>query len=293
MTDRVTGRHRASHRASTPLSVITTGLTTAVTGRLESLGRGSAVLAVSSGLVASIALPATAATGQERDAGPQTASQPAAGTLTAADLVASADLLGSRQGTGASAPLTAPAGASVQFEQGGVRASDASASTRVAPHVSRAAARSAAAAKAAAAAAKAATSTGSASSSSSDAGTIGGTSARGSAVLAIAARYVGIPYRSGGTTPGGFDCSGYVQYVFKLLGFSLPRTADEQMHATRRISASQAMPGDLVFFVSNGVATHVGIVAGDGYMYDSPHTGLSVSKRKIYSANVVYGRVVA
>jgi cell wall-associated NlpC family hydrolase len=113
----------------------------------------------------------------------------------------------------------------------------------------------------------------------------------GSAVLSVAARYVGTPYRYGGTTPRGFDCSGYVGYVFRQLGVSLPRTANQQMHATRKVSRSQARAGDLVFFVSGGRAYHVGIYAGHNKMYDSPRTGKTISKRAIWTSAVVFGRV--
>ncbi len=115
-------------------------------------------------------------------------------------------------------------------------------------------------------------------------------SARGSAVLAVAARYVGTPYVYGGTSPHGFDCSGFVGYVYRQLGVSLPRTANEQLHATHRLTRSQAQAGDLVFFTSGGRAYHVGIYAGHGQMYDSPHTGARVSKRKIWTSAVSFGR---
>jgi cell wall-associated NlpC family hydrolase len=117
-------------------------------------------------------------------------------------------------------------------------------------------------------------------------------SVRSSAVLSIAARYVGIAYRYGGDDPRGFDCSGYVKYVFAQLGYSLPRTADSMMDSTRRISRSEAQAGDLVFFINGGRATHVGIYAGDGMMYDSPRTGKRISRRSIYSSRVVFGRVI-
>jgi cell wall-associated NlpC family hydrolase len=113
----------------------------------------------------------------------------------------------------------------------------------------------------------------------------------GSAVLAIAARYVGTPYVYGGTTPHGFDCSGYTDYVYRQLGISLPRTANQQLKATRHVPRSQARAGDLVFFVSGGRAYHVGIYAGGGQMYDAPHTGKTVQKRAIWDAAVVFGRV--
>lgn len=110
-------------------------------------------------------------------------------------------------------------------------------------------------------------------------------------MIAIAARYIGTPYRYGGTSPRGFDCSGFTGYVYRQLGISLPRTANQQMQATRRISRSQARAGDLVFFVSGQRAYHVGVYAGGGKLYDSPRTGKTIQKRAIWDASVVYGRV--
>jgi cell wall-associated NlpC family hydrolase len=118
---------------------------------------------------------------------------------------------------------------------------------------------------------------------------LAGTSAAGG-VLQVAQRYFGIAYVYGGTTPRGFDCSGYTGYVFRQVGIKLPRTAHAQMRATTRISRSQAQPGDLVFFVSGGHAYHVGIYAGGNMMYDSPRTGRSTGKHKIWSKSVVFGR---
>ena len=106
-------------------------------------------------------------------------------------------------------------------------------------------------------------------------------------VLGIAASLTGIYYVYGGTTPAGFDCSGFTQYVFKQLGISLPRTAEQQRQATTPVSNPQ--PGDLVFF--GKPAWHNGIYAGNGMMYDSPRTGLKTALRAIWSSDVTYGRV--
>lgn len=106
-------------------------------------------------------------------------------------------------------------------------------------------------------------------------------------VLAIAAQYQGLPYKYGGTSPStGFDCSGFTQWVFRQVGVSLPRTAEEQRQAATPVSSPQ--PGDLVFFGSP--AYHVGIYAGNGMMWDSPRSGETVQKRAIWSGNVSYGR---
>lgn len=105
-------------------------------------------------------------------------------------------------------------------------------------------------------------------------------------VLAIAAQYEGIMYLYGGTTPAGFDCSGYTAYVFRQIGINLPRTAEQQRQAVTPVSNPQ--PGDLVFF--GAPAYHMGIYAGDGMMWDSPRSGKAVALRSIWSSSVTYGR---
>ena len=96
----------------------------------------------------------------------------------------------------------------------------------------------------------------------------GGTGAGHSAAAQIALRYLGVPYRYGGSTPSGFDCSGLVMYVYAQLGISLPHYTVAQWSATQPISSPA--PGDLVFF--NGLG-HVGIYIGGGRFVDAPHTG--------------------
>ncbi len=98
-------------------------------------------------------------------------------------------------------------------------------------------------------------------------------------VLAFAENFLGIPYVYAGSTPNGFDCSGFVYYVFGNTVGSLPRIAQSQFDATTRVSLEELLPGDLVFFGSSGYSiTHVGIYAGknsDGVdeFIHSPHTG--------------------
>jgi cell wall-associated NlpC family hydrolase len=108
-------------------------------------------------------------------------------------------------------------------------------------------------------------------------------------VLGIAASLAGIPYVYGGTTPAGFDCSGFTQYIFGKIGIRLPRVAEAQRQAVTFVSKANARPGDLVFF--GAPAYHMGIYAGNGMMWDSPHTGQVVSKRAIYSSSATFGRV--
>jgi cell wall-associated NlpC family hydrolase len=116
-------------------------------------------------------------------------------------------------------------------------------------------------------------------------------SSRGSSVLAVAARYLGVAYRYGGTTPKAWDCSGATGYIFSQIGVQLPRTANQQMLYSKRVSRSEARAGDLVFMVSGGMAYHVGIYAGNNMMYDAQRTGKSFTKREIFTSSVVFGRV--
>jgi len=109
---------------------------------------------------------------------------------------------------------------------------------------------------------------------------------RSGGILGIAASLAGIYYIYGGTTTAGFDCSGYTQYVFAKMGISIPRTSEAQQAAVTPVSNPQ--PGDLVFFGSP--AGHVGIYAGNGMMWDSPHTGVSIGLHKIWSSSATYGR---
>jgi cell wall-associated NlpC family hydrolase len=89
-------------------------------------------------------------------------------------------------------------------------------------------------------------------------------------VVGIAMQYLGTPYVYGGASPAGFDCSGFVMYVFAQIGVSLPHNAAAQYGYGMPVSRDQLQPGDLVFF--NGLG-HVGIYIGGGQFIHSPHTG--------------------
>ncbi len=89
-------------------------------------------------------------------------------------------------------------------------------------------------------------------------------------VVGIAMQYLGTPYVYGGASPSGFDCSGFVMYVFNQIGVSLPHNAAAQYGYGMPVSRDQLQPGDLVFF--NGLG-HVGIYIGGGQFIHSPHTG--------------------
>ncbi|PWJ26464.1 cell wall-associated NlpC family hydrolase [Branchiibius hedensis] len=133
---------------------------------------------------------------------------------------------------------------------------------------------------------------GSSNSGSSDSGNSGGSSVSlpsgsgNSAAIAIAQRYLGVPYILGGSSPSGFDCSGLTSYVYRQLGISLPRTAAAQQASVPSVSTPQV--GDLVFF--GYPAYHVGIYAGNGMMIAAPHPGTVVKLQPIYQAPSGYGR---
>lgn len=91
----------------------------------------------------------------------------------------------------------------------------------------------------------------------------------GAQLAELAKQYLGVPYVYGGASPSGFDCSGFVYYLTKSMGYSVPRTASSQWNAGyTKVSRSELQPGDLVFFTntyhSSKYITHVGIYIGDG-----------------------------
>lgn len=83
-------------------------------------------------------------------------------------------------------------------------------------------------------------------------------------ILEYAKSFAGVPYRYGGQSPQGFDCSGFIQYVFKNFGLAMPRIAADQYYAGREIDADEALPGDIVAFKTGKVISHTGIYLGGG-----------------------------
>jgi cell wall-associated NlpC family hydrolase len=96
-------------------------------------------------------------------------------------------------------------------------------------------------------------------------------------VVSTAMQMVGVPYRWGGATPKGFDCSGLVQYAYSNAGLSLPRTASEQMAAVKPLTLEKAEAGDLLFFRDGSRTSHVAIYLGEGRFVHAPSTGGQVS----------------
>ncbi len=101
-------------------------------------------------------------------------------------------------------------------------------------------------------------------------------------VVQIALQYQGVPYVYGGSTPTGFDCSGFTSYVYAQVGVTLPHSSSAQGAGGIRISAADARPGDIVAMDGGG---HVGIYLGGNSMIDAPYPGKTVQVRPIYTAN--------
>jgi cell wall-associated NlpC family hydrolase len=105
---------------------------------------------------------------------------------------------------------------------------------------------------------------------------------RASQVIAIAMQYLGVPYVWGGASPAtGFDCSGFVMYVFAQIGVALPHHAAAQYGYGVPVSRDQLQPGDLVFF--NGLG-HMGMYIGGGQFIHAPHTGDVVKISSLYDS---------
>lgn len=246
----VRARHRAARRPSTPL----TQLASTATAQMAVVGRRTAVVAASSGLVVSV-LGAAPAIAEPNDASGLASVDTS--TLTGA----------ARAALDAAPVVTAPDQATWTLDVDDV--------TAVKPVV------------AAKAPKKTTTATAPVSRSSVRADSVSApASVAGSAVLQIAARYVGVAYVYGGTTPAGFDCSGFTQYVFAQLGISIPRIAYDQRSAGTVVSRADAQPGDLIW-----TPGHVGIYAGGNLQIDSPRPGKTVQFRQIWESNPIFIRV--
>lgn len=99
-------------------------------------------------------------------------------------------------------------------------------------------------------------------------------------VMKVSAKYVGTPYVFGGSNPRGFDCSGYILFVYAQFGLALPHSVSAQARMGIIVSPQDARPGDLVIFNDH---SHSGIYAGNGQMYHSPQRGDFVKLGLIYS----------
>lgn len=99
-------------------------------------------------------------------------------------------------------------------------------------------------------------------------------------IYTLSMEQIGVPYVTGGTSPRGFDCSGFTQYIFAQIGIAIPRTCDAQLGAGLIIPKEQLRCGDLVLFQRTtshrGIATHVGLYLGEGKLIHAGSKGITV-----------------
>ena len=123
------------------------------------------------------------------------------------------------------------------------------------------------------------------SSSSANSGSSNTGSVTGNQIVSKAKQYLGVPYKWGGTSPSGFDCSGFVYYVYRSMGINISRTMTTMYSQGTPVSKSELEPGDIVFFrntYKSGLS-HVGIYVGDGKFIHAPSSGKVVSYADLYS----------
>ncbi|MGW9630726.1 C40 family peptidase [Agromyces sp. NPDC055520] len=105
-------------------------------------------------------------------------------------------------------------------------------------------------------------------------------------VYNVATQYIGVPYVYGGATPAGFDCSGFVMYVYAQFGISMPHSSSGQGAMGTRISEADAQPGDLVIMPG-----HDGFYAGNGMILHAPYEGASVRVQPIWTSDYYIVRI--
>lgn len=103
-----------------------------------------------------------------------------------------------------------------------------------------------------------------------------------SRIVNYASQFKGTPYKWGGSQPGGFDCSGLVQYVYGKMGVKTPRVSQQQATMGRMTSVRNLKPGDFVAWGNTpATAHHIAIYAGNGMVWEAPHTGANVRLRRV------------
>jgi len=261
----VPGRHRAPGRFSAISELKTIAKESA-----QPAVKGAAIVAASGGLVASFAGTANAADGSSSVVAAPAAVGPAAGTLTAGNALSAIGYANPALKQAKSQPVV--------IEDIAVKARRAQ----------QKAAEEAAAQAAAKAAAdrQAAAQRASRSTQRAALNPVPAPAPSASGIVGIAQSLFGIPYVYGGTTPSGFDCSGFTSYVYRQAGISIPRTASAQQAAATPVSSPS--PGDLVFFGSP--AYHVGIYVSPGRMIDAQRPGTVTGNHSIWTMPSGYGR---
>lgn len=120
------------------------------------------------------------------------------------------------------------------------------------------------------------TNSGSASSGSNSSGSTSSSSDIGQQIATYAQQYVGYPYVYGGSSPSGFDCSGFMQYVFSQFGYSINRTATAQLANGYSVAYEDLRPGDIIYFGYGSTASHVGMYIGGGQFVHAQNSSTGV-----------------
>jgi cell wall-associated NlpC family hydrolase len=262
------GRHRAARRPV--LAVVAQAASEQVTAFA---GRTAVVAAAGSGVLLSLVAPSAQAAPAAQSVSAELAGTPVRAALDAAEL--DALTAQAREAVASASVVTVAHDAKLKVERAAVSVVSAEENEEYQAQLAAEAAAEAeaAAAEEAAAAAEAAAAEVPASAASS-------------AVVSVAMRYLGVPYLWGGSTPSGFDCSGFTSYVYAQVGISLPRTSSEQRYAGQEVPWSQAQPGDLIW-----TPGHIAIYAGDGMQIEAPVPGKSVRYTQIWQSNPTFLRV--
>ncbi|WP_435298467.1 C40 family peptidase [Timonella sp. A28] len=262
-------RHREQRNALAPLAA----LAASATSNVAQVSRRSAVVAISSGLVVGLASAGPAAADTQTDAA-------GAKSVDATALGSGVETL-----LNAAPTVTIAADAGWTKESSKIKVTPAP-EPEIVRETPRAASRTAERTAISSDTVTATSSTASTTTATKSTKSSVPQSVNGNAVLEIASRYVGVPYVSGGTTPNGFDCSGFTSYVYAQLGISLPRTSGAQKAAGTIVPRSEARAGDLIW-----TPGHISIYAGGGKQIDAPRPGKTIQFRSIWQSNPTFIRL--
>lgn len=272
-TSMTRARHRAAQRPITPLTM----LASAASENAATVGRRTALVAASSGLIVSM-----------MGAAPASASPTSSSALNSVDI--NALTTEARSALSTAPAVTVAADVAWTVEQSVLAVTPAPEPEPEPEPVRRAPAASRTAERVAVAERSDTTAAPAAADAEAEAPTAAAVeipaSAVGSSIIDIASRYVGVPYVSGGSTPDGFDCSGFTAYVFAQAGVTLPRTSGAQGQAGTVVSRDQAQPGDLIW-----TPGHIAIYAGGNTQIDAPRPGKTIQFREIWQSNPTFVRV--